>query len=55
MVISGGHREAWEHICDAVAKALNAQRAVVTGFDHAPQLNGKDFNAIMEKFWAGIG
>ncbi|MBI1279645.1 MAG: alpha/beta fold hydrolase [Anaerolineaceae bacterium] len=54
LVISGGHREAWEHICDAVAKALNAQRTVITGFGHAPQQNGLDFNARMEKFWTSV-
>jgi len=54
LVISGGHREAWEHICDAMASALNAQRAVVTGFEHAPQQNGADFNDRVEKFWASI-
>ncbi len=54
LVISGGHRTAWEHICDRIATALKAQRAVVTGFGHAPQLNAQDFNACVEQFWAQI-
>ena len=54
LVISGGHRTAWEHICDATAAALGGQRAVVTGFAHAPQLNGAEFNRVLEGFWAGI-
>lgn len=54
LVISGGHRVSWEHICDRMASALNAQRAVVTGFGHAPQKNGADFNACLEGFWAQV-
>lgn len=54
LVISGGHRTAWEHICDRMAAALKGQRAVVTGFGHAPQLNGAEFNSCLEGFWAQI-
>jgi len=54
LVISGGHRTSWEHVCDTIAGVIHAQRAVVTGFAHAPQYNAADFNATLEKFWAQI-
>jgi pimeloyl-ACP methyl ester carboxylesterase len=34
MVASGGHTEALERICDALAEQLNAERVVVTGAGH---------------------
>ncbi len=55
LVISGGHREAWEHICDILAEALHAERAVVSGFRHNPPLSGEPFNTCLEGFWTKLG
>jgi pimeloyl-ACP methyl ester carboxylesterase len=55
LVISGGHRVAWEHICDILAEALHAERAVISGFKHNPPYNGADFNKCVEDFWAKVG
>jgi pimeloyl-ACP methyl ester carboxylesterase len=51
LVISGGHREAFEILCDVMAGALGAQRAVVSGYGHAPQQSGEPFNTCLEQFW----
>jgi pimeloyl-ACP methyl ester carboxylesterase len=51
LVISGGHREAFEILCDVLAEALGAQRAVVSGYGHAPQQSGEPFNSCLEQFW----
>ena len=52
LVISGGHRAALEHLCDALAGVLGAQRAVVPGYGHAPQQSGEPFNSTLEQFWS---
>lgn len=54
LVISGGHREAFENICDVLAEALGAQRAVISGYGHAPQYGGEAFNTCVEQFWSHL-
>ena len=51
LIISGGHRVAWEHLCDMMAEALGGQRDVLSGFSHAVQQCGALFNARLEQFW----
>lgn len=51
LVISGGHRAAFENLCDITAKALGGERTVITGYGHAPQLSGEPFNTCLERFW----
>lgn len=52
LVISGGHRAAWENLCDLMAGALGAQRATIPGYGHAPQQSGEPFNTRAEQFWS---
>jgi pimeloyl-ACP methyl ester carboxylesterase len=54
LVISGGHRAAFENSCDVLAGALGAQRAVVSGYGHAPQQSGEPFNTCLERFWSQL-
>jgi pimeloyl-ACP methyl ester carboxylesterase len=54
LVISGGHRESWERLCDLMAKALGSQRDIIAGFKHAPQQSGTVFNDRLERFWAQL-
>jgi len=51
LVISGGHRAGFENLCDIMAGALGAQRAVIAGYGHAPQYAGEAFNSCLERFW----
>jgi pimeloyl-ACP methyl ester carboxylesterase len=49
MVVSGGHHEGIELICDALADRLNARREILTGAGHAvPRAPG--FNELLEDF-----
>jgi pimeloyl-ACP methyl ester carboxylesterase len=54
LVISGGHSAAFENICDVVAGVLGAERAVVSGYGHAPQQSGEPFNTCLERFWSHL-
>jgi pimeloyl-ACP methyl ester carboxylesterase len=51
LVISGGHRVAFEKVCDILAEILSAQRAVFSGYGHVPQQIGEPFNSSLERFW----
>jgi pimeloyl-ACP methyl ester carboxylesterase len=54
MVVSGGHHEAIEAVCDGLAGRLNARREIVTGAGHAvPRAPG--FNQILEDFLLSVG
>jgi pimeloyl-ACP methyl ester carboxylesterase len=49
LVVSGGHHEGIELICDAVADRLNARREILTGAGHAvPRAPG--FNELLGDF-----
>jgi hypothetical protein len=49
MVVSGGHHEGIELICDGVTERLNAHREIVSGASHAvPRAPG--FNEVLEDF-----
>ena len=49
LVVSGGHSEANEIICDTIAHETGAERAVCRGRDHlVPEAAG--FNALLERF-----
>jgi pimeloyl-ACP methyl ester carboxylesterase len=52
LVISGGHNATFEAICDAVARDLGAERAVITGAGHSVQMTGAPFNERLERFLA---
>jgi pimeloyl-ACP methyl ester carboxylesterase len=49
LVVSGGHSEVFEAVCDAVAERLGARRAVLPGRGHTvPAAAG--YNALLEDF-----
>jgi pimeloyl-ACP methyl ester carboxylesterase len=50
LVVSGGHAPAFETVCDRIADPLGAERAVLLGAGHAPQLLGPPFNQLLERF-----
>ena len=50
LVISGDHSPAFEAVCDALAAALQARRAHVTGAGHATPETGDAFNRALEAF-----
>jgi pimeloyl-ACP methyl ester carboxylesterase len=52
MVVSGGHHDGIEALCDALAERLHARREVVPGAGHAvPRAPG--FNEVLEDFLRG--
>jgi pimeloyl-ACP methyl ester carboxylesterase len=50
LVVSGGHSEPFELVCDVLERSLGAQRAVLPGAGHAVQLLGEPFNALLVAF-----
>jgi pimeloyl-ACP methyl ester carboxylesterase len=50
LVISGDHSPAFEAVCDALAQALGAERAHVTGAKHTVPHAGAAFNERLEAF-----
>lgn len=50
LVVSGGHMEALEVICDAIARETGAERAVCKGADHLVPDTGAPFNELLEDF-----
>lgn len=49
LVISGGHSEVFEAVCDAAAERLGAERAQLTGSGHTVTAAG-GYNALLESF-----
>ena len=50
LVISGGHSDAFEVVCDALADALSAERAVIPGRGHTIPSTGAPYNERLEAF-----
>ncbi|MFQ6325831.1 hypothetical protein ACLMAL_06795 [Nocardia sp. CWNU-33] len=50
LVVSGGHRQAFEDICDAIAERTGGERAVCPGMDHLVSDTGAPFNELLEDF-----
>lgn len=50
LVVSGAHSDAFEAVCDVIEERLHAQRAVLPGRAHAPQLLGEPFNELLAAF-----
>jgi pimeloyl-ACP methyl ester carboxylesterase len=50
LVISGGHSEAFEAVCDAIAARLGAERAVIPGRGHTVPATGAPYNARLREF-----
>jgi len=53
LVLSGGHSDAFEAVCDALASALSAERAVIRGRGHTVPSTGDEYNARLEAFLRG--
>lgn len=49
LVVSGNHHPAFDGICDALERALGAERVVLPGFGHTVQRH-PEFNAILADF-----
>jgi pimeloyl-ACP methyl ester carboxylesterase len=52
LVISGDHSPVFEAVCDAVARRLDAQRAVVSGRGHTIPATGAAYNERLHAFLA---
>jgi pimeloyl-ACP methyl ester carboxylesterase len=50
LVLSGGHSEAFEAVCDALAEGLSAERAVIPGRGHTVPSTGEPYNQRLEAF-----
>jgi pimeloyl-ACP methyl ester carboxylesterase len=52
LVISGGHSEAFDRLCDVLATAIGAERAVLPGRGHTIPSLGEPYNALVDRFMA---
>ncbi len=50
LVVSGGHSEAFDAVCDVLEERLGAQRAVLPGAGHSVQRLGEPFNELLATF-----
>jgi pimeloyl-ACP methyl ester carboxylesterase len=50
LVLSGGHSPAFEAVCDSLADALSAERAVIRGRGHTVPSTGSPYNERLEAF-----
>ena len=50
LVVSGGHAEAFDAVCDVVEERLGAERAVLPGAGHSVQRLGEPFNELLADF-----
>ena len=54
LLISGGQRQIFEDISDALADQMAGQRLIIPG-GHGTQNTGSAFNAALERFLDGVG
>jgi pimeloyl-ACP methyl ester carboxylesterase len=52
LVVSGGHSEVFESVCDALAYRIGARRRVVAGRGHTIPACGPAYNRCLEEFLA---
>lgn len=50
LVVSGGHSEAFDAVCDVLEQRLGAQRAMLPGAGHSVQRLGDPFNDVLAAF-----
>jgi pimeloyl-ACP methyl ester carboxylesterase len=50
LVISGGHSEVFEEVCDVLARSIGAERAVIAGRGHTIPASGAPYNARLHAF-----
>lgn len=51
LVVSGGHSDGFEAICDELADRIDASRAVVEGAGHEIQFTGPPLNEMLLDLW----
>jgi pimeloyl-ACP methyl ester carboxylesterase len=51
LVVSGGHSEGFEAICDDLAEHIGASRAVIPGAGHEVQFTGQPLNEALLTLW----
>jgi pimeloyl-ACP methyl ester carboxylesterase len=50
LVISGGHSDVFEAVCDSVAERMGADRAVIPGRGHSIPATGEPYNELLHAF-----
>ena len=50
LVLSGDHSPAFEAVCDSLAEAVDAERAVIPGRGHTVPSTGEPYNERLEAF-----
>ncbi|HEX4562841.1 MAG TPA: alpha/beta hydrolase [Solirubrobacteraceae bacterium] len=50
LVISGGHSEVFEAVCDVLARELGARRATIAGRGHTIPATGAPYNELLRAF-----
>jgi pimeloyl-ACP methyl ester carboxylesterase len=55
LVVSGGHDDGFEAICDELADRIGASRAVVEGAGHEIQFTGPPLNDLLLRIWGRGG
>jgi pimeloyl-ACP methyl ester carboxylesterase len=55
LVVSGGWSPAFDAVCDVLEERLSAERAVLPGMGHNPQLLGAPFNDVLRAFLRRAG
>jgi len=53
LVISGGHSDGFETLCDVIAERIGARREIVPGRAHTIPGTGAAYNNLLESFLAG--
>jgi pimeloyl-ACP methyl ester carboxylesterase len=53
LVLSGGHSEAFEAVCDALAEQVGGRRAVISGRGHTVPSTGAPYNRRLRDFLSG--
>jgi hypothetical protein len=51
LVVSGGHNDGFEAICDELAGRIGASRSVVQGAGHEIQFTGPLLNELLLDLW----
>lgn len=55
LVLSGGHSPVFEALCDNLATAIGAERAIVEGKRHSIPGTGAPYNELLERFMTASG
>jgi len=55
LVVSGGHSDGFDAVCDALARRIDATRADVAGAGHEIQFTGPPLNRALLELWRSTG